>query len=222
MKNTKRSIIFLVLLLVALTWAGASSWSISAELGLPSTLGVTYSAGRFDGEFKIHSSFGLGGFLSYSFIDKASDADMTASEKISYGNSLIQGLSLGFSYKVLNTDVIDFYLGTDAVYLHASSIEGVISHFTTGDTALFNVNVKLGFDITEHNNVFIKTGFPLLAYLNYGGDENNTNYCAFDFWAFLPTAIVQAEEGNYVDVEAKTLAMIFAALDFKIGYTYRF
>ncbi len=201
---------------------GASSWSINTEIGLPSTLGVTYSSGRFDGDIKFHTTFGIGGILANSFLDKVSDADLTASEKISYGNKLLYGLSLGVFYKVIDSNNVDFLTGIDATFLHASSKEGVISHFTTGDLGLFNINVKLNFNLTTHNNIFIKAGFPLFAYINYGGDKTDPNYSAFDFWAFIPSAIIAVEEGNYIEVKAKTLALLFAAIDFKIGYAYHF
>ncbi len=217
----KKSILLLLLFFITFS-VSASSWAINTELGVPSTVGVTYSTGNFDTEIKFHTTFGLGGILANSFLDKVSDAALTTSEKFSYGNKLLSGLSLGAFYKVIASNKVAFLAGVDATFLHASSKEGVISHFTTGDLGLFNINLKLNFNLTAHNNIFIKTGFPLFAYLNYGGEKNNTNYCGFDFWAFLPTAMVAAEEGNYVDIEAKTLALIFAAIDFKLGYSYSF
>lgn len=188
-------------------------------------MGLNIKKERLELGFGVNTSAGLGGLLTYSLMDKYISTDtttnMTPYEKFSYGNKLLHGLSAYVYYTVLDTSSFDFSLGSDITALHVSSKEGVINHFTKGDLVIFNINTKVSFDFNR-SNIFIKVGFPLFAYINYGGDKNSTNYLPFDFWAFIPTAIKEVEEGNYVDVKASQLALLFFSLNLKLGYCIRF
>ncbi len=223
--TVKKTVLIFVLSLVVLSMVPALDWKMDIALGLPSYVGLNCKKGRFEFNLGINTSAGLGGILSYSLMDKYISTDTTANmtpyEKFSYGNKLIHGLSLGIYYDVFDTPSFDLFIGSDITALHVSSKEGVISHFTKGDIVLFNINAKASFNLNR-SSIFIKAGFPLFAYINYGGDNSSANYLPFDFWAFIPTAVKEVEEGNYIDVTALQLSLLFLALDFKIGYSISF
>ena len=227
----KKTVLIFILALIVLSAVPALDWGLDIALGVPSYIGLNLKKGSFEFNFGINTSFGVGGLLTSFFMDNYISTNMTPLEKFSYGNKLINGLSLGVYYTVLDSSSFNILLGANVTALHFSSKEGVINHFTKGDIVLFNVNAKASFQFSHRgisrSSIFLKAGFPLFAYINYGGDKNygdknNTNYLPFDFWAFIPTAIIEIEEGNYIDIKATQLALIFIALDFKIGYCISF
>ncbi len=224
--SVKKTVLIFILAFIVLSAVPALDWGLDIALGVPSYIGLNLKKGSFEFNFGINTTFGVGGLLTSCFMDNYISTNMTPLEKFSYGNKLINGLSLGVYYTVLDSSSFNVLLGSNVTALHVSSEEGVINHFTKGDIVLFNVNAKASFQLSHsdisHSSIFLKAGFPLFAYINYGGDKNNINYLPFDFWAFIPTAIIEVEEGNYIDIKATQLALIFIALDFKIGYCISF
>ncbi len=222
----KKTVLIFILALIVLSAVPALDCGLDIVLGVPSYIGLNLKKGSFEFNFGINTTFGVGGLLTSCFMDNYISTNMTPLEKFSYGNKLINGLSLDVYYAVLDSSSFNVLLGSNVTALHVSSEEGIINHFTKGDLVLFNVNAKASFQFSHsdisHSSIFLKAGFPLFAYINYGGDKNNTNYLPFDFWAFIPTAIIEVEEGKYIDIKATQLALIFFALDFKIGYCISF
>ena len=218
----KKTVLIIVLSLAVLSALSAATVSINAAIGVPSSVGISCSFSSFEVDAGVDTTYGVGGLLTYSLLDRFITTDMSGWDRFTYGNRLIHGLSVSAFWKAVDTDVFDFLLGLDVTALHASSREGVVSHFTRGDLLLFNLMTKMSFSFDSHNSLFFSSGFPFLVYINYGGDESNLNYAPFDFWALCPKALFEVEEGNYIDVKASQLALVFAALNFRIGYSYRF
>lgn len=217
----KKPLLVFILLLCMITSLPAADWAVDIALGVPMYASLTCRTGAFGFELAADTSFGPGGLLALSLMDSFTLEDMTPLEKFSYGSSLLCGLSAGVYWYAFDTSSFSLLLGSDVTALHASSRDGVVNHFTKGDTVLFNAVVKTAWNFGR-SAIFMKAGFPLFGYFNYGGDSSSANYLPFDFWAFVPKAVIEAEEGNYVNVKAWQLALLFAALNAKIGYSVRF
>lgn len=217
----KKGVIVLIMLLCAAAAVSAASWGMDIALGVPMYAALTYRGGAFSFEAALDTSFGPGGLLSVSLMDRLVSTSLTAWDKFTYGSSIIHGLSTALYWCALDNPSFSFLVGTDVTALHVSSREGVIIHFTKGDMVLVNASLKTSWNFGQ-SSIFLKAGFPVFGYFYYGGDGEDANYAAFDFWAFVPKAIVQAEEGGYVDVKAYQLALLFALLNFKIGYSLKF
>ncbi len=218
----KKTVLIIVLSLMVLSALSATGWSASAAIGVPSSVGIGCSFSSFEVDATFDTTYGVGGLLTYSLLDRFITTDMSGEDRFTYGNRLLHGLSVSALWKAADTDIFDFLLGLDVTALHASSKDGVVSHFTTGDLVMFNLMTKMSFSFDSHNGLFIRAGFPFLVYISYDGDESNSNYEAFDFWALCPKAFFEVENGNYVDVKASLLALIFATINFRVGYSYRF
>lgn len=215
----KKTAAFLVIMISLTTVLTAGSWKADVSLGVPSTLGAAYTEGRFETGAKIHTSVGIVSVLSALVIDNDS---LTVGDKLLYGSTLLHGLSLDVFFRAVDTDVLSLDFGLEAALLHAHSRKGVVSHFTTGDLGLLSPLMRFSFSVSERSSIYLSAGFPLVAYINYGGDAEDHNYLGFDFWAFTPTALREVDEGGWVNVPSWKIAMLLFALNVKIGYTYRF
>ncbi len=219
----KKALVILTLLFFVLACGSAGKWRGDVSLGFPGGIGAGYASDPFELDISIRTTYGVGGILSYSFLDKVTDTSMTAEEKFRYGNCLIHGLSAAMLWKAFGNDTFSFLAGPDVSALHFSSREGVISHFTEADLVLFNLSVKLDWTTGKHSGFFLNAAFPFLLYLSYGGDASDpNNYSPFDFWALVPKALFELEEGGWVDVKASTLSILLCALDFRAGFSYWF
>ncbi len=216
--RVKKIVLIPLVLFCFLGLLSASPTGLAVGMGIPSDIGLEYSAGRFDSGIRLSTSMGLGGLLSYSFMDKMMDSGLSGWDRFAYGNNLIHGLSIDAYYRILDSKACYLSLGGSVSAYHVASREGIISHFTKGDMVLFSLSTKLGFS----PGIYLQTGFPLLGYFYYGGDSNNYSCSPFDFWAFVPVAIRDAEEGGWIDVTADKFVLLFLMLDLRIGYVYRF
>lgn len=217
----KKTILFVTMMLISIEMAFAS-FGIDFSLGILSTLGVTYNHNRMEYDAKFNTTAGTGGLLANAFMDKITDADLSDKEKTEFGNKLIHGFSAGAFYSLADGNKFKFRLGPEITAYHVSCKKGVISHFEKGDLVLFNLTSKLDYCFNENNSIYFNIGFPLLAYINYGGDQESHNYMGFDFWTFIPTTIKQVDDGKWAEGLGKTLALAMFALNLRIGYTYRF
>lgn len=218
----KKLVVIPLVLLCLLGFLYAFPLSLAAGLGIPSDIGLEYSAGRFDSGFRVSTTMGLGGGLTYSFMDMVTDSHLSGWDRFTYGNNLIHGLSIDAYYRILDSNAFYLSVGGSVSAYHVSSRKGVISHFTKGDMVLFSLDTKLGLKTGERSNIYLQAGFPLLGYFNYGGESGNYNYAPFDFWAFIPKAIKEVEEGGWVDITADKFALAFLVLNLRFGYVYRF
>ena len=220
--SVKKIIALIVISIFVIDFSFASGFSLKVGLGVPAEVGCSYTVGSFEFGAKANSSYGLGGLLTYSLMDKFMDTGLSGIEKFEYGNHFIHGLTVDTYVKAVNKGIFSLDLGTSISALHLSSEEGVISHFTKANLVLFNLNSKFDFQLGEKNSVYLTAGFPLFAYINYGGDESSSNYMPFDFWAFVPTAIKEVEDGGWLGISAGKLALVFLALNLRIGYSFQF
>ncbi len=215
----KKTAAFLTILIFVTTVLTAGSWKADVTLGVPSTLGADYTEGRFEIGAKIHTSLGAGSILAAAVIDNDS---LSVGDRLLYGSTLLHGLSLDVFFRAVDTDIFSLDFGLEAALLHAHSKKGVINHLTTGDLGLLTPIMRFSFNVGERSSLYLSAGFPLVTYINYGGDAEDHNYLGFDFWAFTPTALGEVDEGGWVNVPSWKIAMLLFALNVRIGYTYRF
>lgn len=217
----KKSIILLILFFLVLSLSFANGFALDVGLGIPSETGARYEAGRFDFSVKVNTTYGIGGLIAYFLMDKVLDTSLPGAERFEYGNHLLHGLTVDAAWRAIDNKSIALSLGGGVTALHAKSTEGVFSAFKSGDMVLFNLKSRFDFKLGEKSSIYLGLGFPLFVYINYGGVDN-ANYAGFDFWAFVPTAVKEVEDGGWVNITAGKLALLFAALNFRIGYSYRF
>lgn len=218
----KKVIIFILLAVFVASFSFASNFNLNVGLGIPSEIGISFLVERFEFGVKVNTSYLTGGLVSYSFMDKIVSTNLSNAEKFEYGNKLIHGLTVDSYFKTLDFGIFELSLGLSIFGFHISSKEGVISHFTKANLVFFNLNTKLGFKIGQKSSIYLNTGFPLFSYINYGGEENNYNYSGFDFWAFIPKAIKEVEDGGWVGDVSGKLVLLLLAMNLRMGVSYHF
>ena len=215
----------LLALVILATAFSVPAVSVKTGIGTISSLGVSFSTGRWDFSADVRSSFPVLP-LAYPEARKLIDGDFSFSDWYGYSCGLFIGGGMSASYRIINSEKHILSAGLTAVAGHVSDREdGVLDILPDYEhiiVAALEVQLQYTFNINSRHSLFFSCGFPFMGWLSILGVPGNNNAYTISSFFFIPGTFREIETNGGMPGVTRYAVLAASVMPVKIGYIYTF
>ncbi len=216
----------IVILLAAVSLPFLPAVGIRAGFGPLSSLGASFCFGSWDLDADLRSTFPVVTEAGYPLASSLFDLDVSRKDWRKYAFGLFEGMSVGCSYRLLDTEKNTLNLGlavtAGVVQDREDGLYDLIPNHDTMIVTALSVQLRYTFNISRNHGLFFSCGWPAVLWGRLLGIPGNNDSYDISSWLFIPWTFDEIERNDDREGLGKISLIMGAATPVRIGYIYTF
>ncbi|MBP5552715.1 MAG: hypothetical protein J6X41_04965 [Spirochaetales bacterium] len=215
-----------LIVLVVLAVSVLPAVSLRVGIGALSSLGASFNFGSWDLDADLRSTFPVVTDIGYPISSSLFDLDVSRKDWRKYSFGLFEGMTVGFSYRLVDSPSSTLNLGLAATAgIIKDKEDGLYDLIPNHDTFVLtslSLQLRYTYNLNAHHGLFLSCGWPLASWGRLLGIEGNNDSYDISSWLFIPWTFREIERNDDREGLGKISLIMGAVASLRIGYIFTF